>query len=131
MVGLAVGDPVGTVVAVGVNVGVAVFVAVPVTVEVRVGVRVGVIVAALVGVIVGGMDPAPPKKLSSEGACAVSPISGRPSISSHVLSALKWEIGFPLGTDTLEPDTIDGAIKTFGIGVSSSQRKKIATSPAA
>jgi hypothetical protein len=37
----------------------------------------------------------------------------------------------PARAETLDPGTTDGAIKTFGMGLSSCHRKKIVTSPLA
>src|SRR5215212_249342 len=72
----------------------------------------------------------PSKKGNRLGASFVSPRRGCPNISSQVRSAEKWETGFPVGTVILVPPVItDGAIRTFGIGVFSSHRKKTARSP--
>ena len=71
----------------------------------------------------------PSKKGNRLGASFVSPSRGCPNISSQVRSAEKWETGFPVGTVILVPVGTDCAIRTFGIGVFSSHRKKMARSP--
>ena len=79
-------------------------------------------------VLVVVVEP-PLKKDSRLGALPVSPIRGRPSISSAVRKAEKWLTGLPLGVGTLDPGAIEGAANMLGIGVSSSHKNISAVSP--
>jgi hypothetical protein len=130
-----VGEPVETV-GIGVSVAVEMGVAVAVggtEVIVFVAVEIGVPVTVdgtEVTVFVAGMEPVPPKYDNNDGDFTVSPINGKPNISSQVLSAEKCDTGlFPAIGLYKEPDTIEGAISTLGTGFSSSNKMNKATCP--